>query len=252
MFSLEGKIALVTGGGRNIGRQICLALAEAGASLAIVDVLSTSAENTVEKSRAFGVECQAFETDVTNVEQVKTLVEEVEMDMRGKVGILVNNAASLKEEAALEETSDEKWQEDLNVNLTGAYNMIKAFFPRMKELGWGRIINITGFSGLVGHAKYAGHAASKAGLLGLTLNAAIEGGPHDITANCIAPGVIGTKHYYLLDEEERHAMESQTVVGHAGQERDIATAVVFLASEEAKYITGVTLPVTGGMGLFRY
>lgn len=276
MFSLAGKVALVTGGSRGLGRADALALARAGADVVITDILVESddrgqetaerygmlsqvmkaqgavyAEQTRDEIRAMGRRAAAYKMDVTDREQVEAVIGRVKEEFGG-IHILVNNAGTLDHVAQLGDQNPDLWERDLKVNLTGAFHCAKAVWPVMKEQGWGRIINMASVAGTLGGFGQASYATTKAGLLGLTKTLALEGARYGITCNAIVPGIIGTEAYHLTSPKMRERMEARTAFKRPGKPEDIAHAIVFLCSEEAGYITGVGLPVAGGIDLFTF
>lgn len=276
MFSLAGKVALVTGGSRGLGRADALALARAGADVVITDILVESdagseetaerygvlaqvmrstgavyAERTRDEIRALGRRAEAYKMDVTDREQVAGVVERV-VEQFGGIHILVNNAGTLDHTAQLESQREDLWERDLAVNLTGAFNCAKAVWPYMKQQGWGRIINMASVAGTLGGFGQASYATTKAGLLGLTKTLALEGARYNITCNAIVPGIIATEAYAMSNPKMRERMEARTAFKRPGRPEDIAHAIAFLCSEEAGYITGVGLPVAGGIDLFTF
>lgn len=276
MFSLEGKVALVTGGSRGLGRADALALARAGADVIITDILVESdtqgqetaekygplaqvmkasgavyAEQTRDEIRAMGRRAAAYKMDVTDRDQVAQVFARVNAEFGG-LHILVNNAGTLDHVAQLESQSDELWERDLRVNLTGAFTCSKAVWPIMKAQNWGRIINMASVAGTLGGFGQASYATTKAGLLGLTKTLALEGARHNITCNAIVPGIIATEAYNMSHPKMKERMEARTAFKRPGRPEDIACAIVFLASEEAGYITGQGLPVAGGIDLFTF
>lgn len=276
MFNLEGKVALVTGGSRGLGRADALALARAGADVVITDILVESdaegqetaekygplsqfmkasgtvyAEQTRDEIRAMGRRSAAYKMDVTDRDQVGAVVARVREEFGG-IHILVNNAGTLDHTAQIENQNDEIWERDLRVNLTGAFNCAKAVWPIMKEQGWGRVVNMASVAGTLGGFGQASYSTTKAGLLGLTRTLALEGARHGITCNAIVPGIIATEAYNMSNPKMKERMEARTAFKRPGKPADIAHAIVFLSSEEAGYITGVGLNVSGGIELFTF
>lgn len=276
MFDLTGKVALVTGGSRGLGRADALALAKAGADVVITDILVESdahgqetaekygvlaqvmkaqgavyAEQTRDEIRAMGRRSAAYKMDVTDREQIRDVFARVKAEFGG-IHILVNNAGTLDHVAQIESQSDELWERDLKVNLTGAFNCAKAVWPIMKEQGWGRIINMASVAGTIGGFGQASYSTTKAGLLGLTKTLALEGARYGITCNAIVPGIIATEAYNASSPKMRERMEARTAFRRPGKPEDIAHAITFLATEEAGYITGVGLNVSGGIELFTF
>lgn len=252
MFSLEGKVALVTGGARGLGRADCLALAEAGARVVAVDVNETGAENTAEQARAFGQDALGLKVDVRNRDDVARLLKTIQAEFHATPDIVVNNAATLDNVAQLGDMKDELWDRDIAVNLTGAYNVTKAIWPSLVEKQWGRVINMASVAGTMGGFGQASYASTKAALIGFTRTLALEGARFNITANAIVPGIIGTEGFAKIPDKLKERMRARVAMRKEGEPRDIATLVVFLASPEAKYITGAAIPVTGGLHLFTF
>jgi 3-oxoacyl-[acyl-carrier protein] reductase len=277
VFDLTGKVALVTGGSRGLGRADCLALARAGADVVVTDILIESdpglqqaaeasgsvlaqvmtsqnavySERTSNEIRAMGRRSAAVKMDVTNREQVKAVVDQAVKDF-GSLDILVNNAGTLDHVATIEKQQDALWDRDLKVNLTGAYNCSRAVWPHMRERQWGRIIMMASIAGTMGGFGQASYSTTKAGLIGLARTLALEGARYGITANAIVPGIIGTEAFKMGRADMNERMINRTAMRRAGEPEDIAAAITFLCSPEAGYITGVALPVMGGMDLFTF
>jgi len=252
MFSLTGKIALVTGGARGLGRADCLALAESGARIVAADVNETGAENTAEQARAFGVDAMALKVDVRDRADVAKMMRSIKQEFGSAPDIIVNNAATLDNVAQLGDMQDELWDRDVAVNLTGAYNVTKAAWSELAEKQWGRVISMASVAGTMGGFGQASYASTKAALIGFTRSLALEGARYNITANAIVPGIIGTEGFDKVPDKLKERMRARVAMRKEGEPRDIATLVVFLASAEAKYITGAAIPVTGGLHLFTF
>jgi len=271
-IDLSGRVALVTGGSRGLGRADALTLARAGADVAVADLLVESAlseetdrygalatvarqrglvhtEETVAEIEAMGRRALAIRCDVTDRAQVDAAVERTVAEL-GSLDILVNNAGTLDHAAQFHNQSPELWERDLNVNLTGAFNCAQAAWPHMKERGWGRIVNMASVAGTLGGFGQASYSTTKAGLLGLTKTLALEGGRHGITCNAIVPGVIGTEAFDMANPEMNERIVKRTVLRRPGDPQDIANAIAFLCSDLASYITGIELNVSGGVELF--
>jgi 3-oxoacyl-[acyl-carrier protein] reductase len=273
-IDLSGRVALVTGGSRGLGRADALALARAGADVAIADIQLESDESddaerygvlaqvaraqglvyteaTVAEIEALGRRALAVKCDVTEREQVDEAVSRV-ADELGPVDVLVNNAGTLDHVAQLHQQSPELWERDLRVNLTGAFNCAQAVWLGMRERGWGRIVNMASVAGLLGGFGQASYATTKAGLVGLTRTLALEGGRHGITANAIVPGIIGTEAFNFGNPEMNERMIVRTAMRRPGKPEDIAYLIAFLCSDLAGYITGAAIPVAGGIDLFTF
>ncbi len=242
-LELEGKVAMVTGGGRGIGRTIAAQMAcGLGARVAVLD---RDYEHAVEVADEIECGAKGFRVDVVDPEAIASCVAEVERDL-GPIEVLVNNAGVTRDNL-LVRLSEEHWDTVLDVNLKGAYLMTKAVARGMMQRRSGRIINIASVVGLVGNKGQANYAASKAGLIGLTKSVAKELAPRNIRVNAVAPGFIETDMTAGLSAEAREALSSQIALGRLGTPDDIASAVAFLASDAASYITGQVLVVDGGM-----
>jgi 3-oxoacyl-[acyl-carrier protein] reductase len=271
-IDLTGRVALVTGGSRGLGRADALTLARAGADVAIADIQVESdsgedaerygmlaqaarargmvyTESTVEEIRELGRRALALKCDVTDREQVDAAVAQVVEEL-GSVDILVNNAGTLDHIAQFQQQSPELWERDLRVNLTGGFNCAQAVWSHMRDRGWGRIVNMASVAGTLGGFGQASYSTTKAGILGLTRTLALEGGRHGITCNAIVPGVIGTEAFGMGNPEMNERMVKRTAMRRAGEPQEIANAVAFLCSDLASYITGIGLVVGGGIELF--
>ncbi|MBT4979095.1 MAG: 3-oxoacyl-[acyl-carrier-protein] reductase [Gemmatimonadetes bacterium] len=246
MGLLDGKVALVTGGSRGIGRAIALRLATEGADLAICARNVEAAGAVATEIEGFGRRCLVRQTDVANTKQAGELIEATIGEL-GRLDVLVNNAG-ITRDGLLMRMKEEDWDEVLAINLKGAFNCAKAAVRPMLKARGGRIINITSVVGLQGNAGQANYAASKAGLIGLTKSLARELASRGITANAVAPGLVpDTGMTGELAEEIQQQMLAGVPLGRAGTPEDVAHAVAFLASEQAAYITGQVLAVDGGM-----
>ena len=243
---MKGKIALVTGGSRGIGRAIALKLAEAGCDVAVLYAgREDAAKETVAAIEALGVRAMAVKCDVADAAQVADAVKRVS-DELGVPDVLVNNAGIIRDGLAMR-MSAEDFKAVIDTNLTGAFNMIRACLPQFVRRRSGRIINITSVSGMMGNVGQANYSASKAGLIGLTKTIAREVASRGITVNAVAPGFIETDMTKGMSEAALKAGLSAVPMGRIGKPEDVANAVNFLASEEAAYITGCVLKVDGGM-----
>ena len=273
-IDLAGRVALVTGGSRGLGRADALTLARAGADVAIADIQIESdpgqdadrygplaqaarsqglvySEATAREITGLGRRAAAIKCDVADRSEVAATVERIVGDF-GSVDILVNNAGTLDHLGQLPDHAPELWDRDLRVNLTGAFNCARAVWPHMRERGWGRIVNMASVAGTLGGFGQASYATTKAGLLGLTRTLALEGARHGITCNAIVPGIIGTEAFDFGDPEMNERMIRRTAMRRSGEPQDVANAIAVLCSDLASYITGVGLNVSGGIELFTF
>jgi 3-oxoacyl-[acyl-carrier protein] reductase len=271
-IDLSGRVALVTGGSRGLGRADALTLGRAGADVVVADLLVESelsedtdrygalatvarqqgmvhTEETVEEIRGMGRRALAVRCDVTERSEVAVAVARTVAEL-GSVDILVNNAGTLDHAAQFQHQSPELWERDLQVNLTGAFNCAQAVWPHMRERAWGRVINMASVAGTLGGFGQASYSTTKAGLLGLTRTLAMEGARHGITCNAIVPGVIGTEAFNMANAAMNERIVARTVLKRPGEPQEIANAIAFLCSDLASYITGIELNVSGGVELF--
>lgn len=247
-MTMEGKVALVTGGSRGIGRAICLELARRGAAVAVNFAGNeAAAQETAEACRALGVQAEIFRADVADPAACEELVKAVK-ERFGQVDILVNNAG-ITRDGLLMTAKAEDFDQVLDTNLRGAYFCMKAASKLMMRQRYGRIVNLSSVVGLRGNAGQTGYAASKAGILGLTKAAAKELAARNITVNAVAPGFIDTDMTSVLPEKAKEAMLTTIPMGRPGAPEDVARAVAFFAEESAAYLTGQVLCVDGGMAV---
>jgi len=245
MFNLQGQIALVTGGSQGIGRAAALALAELGADVAIMARSAEKCEAVAVEVRALGRRAIAVPGDMGSAEQIKATVEKTVADL-GQISILVNNAAITRDGLLLRMKRDD-WNEVIETNLTGVFLMIQQVLPQMTKARRGRIINLTSVVAQSGNVGQANYIAAKAGVIGLTKAVAREYGSRNITVNAIAPGYIETPMTAGLPDAVKQSMLDQIPLKRPGLDQDVASAVAFLASDEAGYITGQVINVNGGM-----
>jgi 3-oxoacyl-[acyl-carrier protein] reductase len=247
MFSLTDKVALVTGASQGIGRDTALALAEAGAKVAVAARNEEKLAALAEEIAAKGAVAFAVKIDVADPEQVKAGFKAV-LEKFGKLDILVNNAAITRDGLALRMKQDD-WDAVIRTNLTGAHFCTQQALATMMRARAGRIINIASVVAQMGNAGQANYVAAKAGLIGLTKAIAMEIASRNVTVNAVAPGFIETPMTHVLPEKVKEELKTRIPLGRMGTARDVAAAIVFLASDEAGYITGHVLDVNGGLYL---
>ena len=241
----ENKVALITGGGRGIGRSIAMLFAQEGADIVIGDVNMADAEKSCLDIEAMGRKSLALELDVTDYQKVEAGVNKI-LDKFAKVDILVNNAGITKDNLMLR-MSDADWDVVIKVNLKGTFNCTKAVSRVMMKQRSGKIINIASIIGIIGNAGQANYSASKAGIIALTKTTAKEFASRNININAVAPGFIQTDMTAKLSEDVKQKMLAMIPLNKLGSPNDVANACLFLASEDAAYITGQTIVVDGGM-----
>ena len=244
-MNLSGRVALVTGASQGIGQACARKLAETGATVALAARNREKLGQVAAQISAAGGKAAAFQLDVRDEEQIKAAIKGAIAEL-GKIDILVNNAGITRDQLVMRLKRDD-WDAVLNTNLTSAYLCIQQVIPGMLKQRWGRVINVTSVFGQMGQAGQANYAASKAGLIGLTMAIAREVGSRNITCNAVAPGFIATAMTDVLPAEIKEIGLKAIPLGRIGTTEDVAGAVRFLASEEASYITGHVLNVNGGM-----
>jgi 3-oxoacyl-[acyl-carrier protein] reductase len=245
MPGVEGRVALVTGAAQGIGRAIALMLAQAGATVAVADIMEDKLAAVVQEITAAGGQAAGFKMNVADEDSVKQAVKDIAAKF-GRLEILVNNAGIARDQLIMR-MKRQDWDLVLGINLTGVFLCTQAALPVMLKQRWGRIVNIASIFGQTGQGGQANYSASKAGVIGLTMATAREVASRNITVNAIAPGFIETAMTQALAPELREAMFKQIPLGRPGLDVDVANAVKFLASEEANYITGNVIKVNGGM-----
>ncbi len=243
---LQGKKALITGGSRGIGRATVLALAEAGADVAInYQRCGDAAEDVCRAARKLEVHANLFQADIAREADAQRMVNAI-LDEFGGIDILVNNAGITRDKTFLK-MGRALWDEVLEVNLTGTFNVTRAILPGMVERGWGRVINLASIVGQTGNFGQINYAVSKGGLIAFTMTLAREVARRGVTVNAVAPGFIDTDMTKGMPEAALAAVQAMTPMGRLGRPDEIAAAVLFLATPQASYITGQVLPVNGGM-----
>jgi len=246
-MDLSNRVAIVTGSARGIGRGIALRLAEAGADIVVNDIESAkeAMESTVGEIKELKRQAIGVAADVSSAEDVGRLIETT-MSTLGRIDILVNNAGVTRDGLVMR-MSDADWDTVLNIDLKSAFLCTRAVLRPMLKARWGRIVSIASIVGISGNAGQANYAAAKAGVIAFTKSVAKEVASRGITVNAVAPGYIDTRMTQSLDEKQADELKKRIPLGYAGTPRDVAEAVAFLASEEARYITGQVLGVDGGM-----
>lgn len=242
---LKGKKAIVTGGGRGIGKTIALTLARAGADVAVLEMDRAGAAETAEEVAGIGPESLAVSVDVSDFERVGAEVDKI-LDLWGSIDIVVNNAG-ITRDSLLMRMSEKDWDAVLNVNLKGAFNLCRAVSRAMLKQRSGTLVNIASIIGMMGNAGQANYAASKGGLIALTKSLAREMAPRGVRVNAVAPGFIATAMTDKIPAELREKMIAAIPLGRMGKPEDVARAVLFLVTPDSDYITGQVLVVDGGM-----
>jgi len=242
---LKDKVALVTGGGRGIGKAIALALAKEGADIVACDINLENLKEVASEVEKLGRKILIQKVDVSKMGEVEEMVKKA-LDKFTKIDILVNNAGITRDNLILR-MSEEEWDQVLDINLKGTFNCLKTVTRPMMKARSGRIINIASVVGIMGNPGQANYAASKAGIIGLTKSAAKELASRGINVNAIAPGFIETTMTEALGDEAKEKLTSQIPLKRLGEVADVANLVVFLASDNASYITGEVVKVDGGM-----
>ncbi|MBI5453009.1 MAG: 3-oxoacyl-[acyl-carrier-protein] reductase [Deltaproteobacteria bacterium] len=246
-MNVSGRVAIVTGGGQGIGKAIAEKLASYGADVVVVDVNLEKATEVSEGIKKMGRRSMALKVDVVSAEATEEMAEKVFKEMEA-IHILVNNAGITRDGLILR-MKEEDWDAVINVNLKGAFNCTKAVLKYMTKMRWGRIVNIASVVGVMGNAGQANYAASKAGLIGFTKSVAREFAARNITCNAVAPGFIETAMTDVLSEQVKADLISKIPLGRLGGAGDVATGVLFLASNASNYITGQVLNINGGMAM---
>lgn len=247
---LKGRVALITGASRGIGRSVARRLAQAGASVAInYNSSSESAEALEAEIARTGTQTLTVKADVSSDQERQALLETVE-ERLGPIDILVNNAGFVRDRLLLRMTEDD-WSAVWATDYAGSAWLCRAVLPEMRDRGWGRIVNVTSIVGMAGNAGQANYAAAKGALIGLTKDLAGDAARHGVTVNCVSPGYINTDATAALTEQYREAWLEQVPMGRRGEPEEIAGIICFLAGPEASYITGQCIVVDGGLLIAR-
>ncbi len=245
MKRLDGRIVLVTGAAHGIGRAISECFAEEGAHVTLMDVDAAAGEAAAAGIRARGGAARFCAADVSKIADVERAVSDAAGDA-GRIDVLCNNAAYLGEFHAVLESTSEEWEKCIHVALLGTHNVTQRVLPYMIRRRQGSIVNIVSIQALVGCPTSVAYTATKAGLIGYTLSAAYDYGPHNVRVNALCPGPIQTRISPAPGEPHYEWQRGQTMLGRVGTTREVATAALFLASDDAAYVTGAVLPVDGG------
>ena len=246
-MNIKNRVAIVTGGGQGIGKEICLRLAENEAKIVIFDINEELSQEVVREIKAKGGSSLALKVDVTKYEEVNGATQQAIDKFKG-IDILINNAGITKDSLLLR-MKEEDWNRVLQVNLNGAFNCLKAVLRSMVKQKYGRVVNISSVIGIRGNIGQANYSASKAGIIGLTKSLAREVGRYGITVNAVAPGFIDTAMTRRLNKEAVDAIISQVPLQRMGKPGEVASLVTYLVSEEAAYITGEVIKIDGGMAM---
>jgi NAD(P)-dependent dehydrogenase (short-subunit alcohol dehydrogenase family) len=247
-LGIGGKTALVTGGARSLGKQDCLALAAEGCKVIVLDLNGEGAAETAKEIANAGGSARGYAVDITERAALADVLRRAESEV-GLIDICVNNAGWIYTMGQLKDTADDDWDLNLRINLTGTYNVTKLVFPGMRERRWGRVICMASIAGLMGGFGQTAYSTSKMGVIGFAKSVALEGARYNVTSNVIAPGIVGP-NANLSPLYDR--MVKRVAMQREGQPEDIASAVAFLCSERARYITGAVLTITGGIDLFTF
>jgi 3-oxoacyl-[acyl-carrier protein] reductase len=252
-MSLEGKVALVTGGSGGLGRVHGLVLAAKGVDVALTGNKNLDKVEAVAKEiRAMGRKALPVKMDVSNANEVIEGVAKIKKEL-GSIDILVNNAAfGIVRATTIVNMTREDWDKDLSINLTGPFNCIKAVMPDMMEKKWGRIINVSSVTGTMGGFGQSSYATTKAGLIGLSKSIALEGARSNITCNTVILGVFDGGSFYDVAEQFRERIIKRVPLRRSGKPEELSHVIAFLASEEASYVTGTEVVVSGGIELFTF
>lgn len=248
MKLLEGKVAVITGAARGIGKSIAVKFAEQGANIAFTDLsVDDNAKATEKEIASYGVKVKGYASNAANFEDTHKIVDEIVKDF-GKIDILINNAG-ITRDGLMMRMSEQQWDMVINVNLKSAFNFIHAVTPVMMKQKSGSIVNMSSVVGVSGNAGQANYSASKAGMIGLAKSVAKELGSRGIRANAIAPGFIITEMTHQLSEEVKQQWAGQIPLRRGGTPEDVANVALFLASDMSSYVTGQVIPVCGGMNM---
>ena len=249
MRGLRNRVAIVTGGGRGIGKAIAVRLATHGASIVIADIDLQAAESVIAELQALGHRALAVPTDISSSEQVQAMVQAT-LEKFGRIDILINNAGILGPTCPVVEVQEEDWDRVLAINLKGAFLCSQAVVPHMVAQGWGRIVSISSIAGKEGNPGTAPYNVSKVGIIGLTKSLAHEIAQTGVTVNCVAPAMIETELIDAVSPEMMAMLLAKIPMGRIGKTYEVAALIAFLASEESAFITGQCYNITGGRAVY--
>lgn len=250
-LGIAGKVAIVTGGARGIGRAVVEELVRESVKVGLLDIWQEGLDDVALWVEEHGGEVSAVNADVSDAGAVNAAIEDIAATL-GRPAILVNSAAVLTNVARITKMDQELWQRDLDVNLTGVFNCVRAVLPHMRQQTWGRIVSISSVAGVQGGYGQAGYSATKAGVIGLMKTVALEAGRDGITANAVYPGIVGTEAFQFMRPDMQERIRHRVIWRMEAEPADVAKPIVFLCSEPARYITGAAWDLTGGIELFTF
>lgn len=250
-LGIAGRVAVVTGGARGIGRAVVEEFVREDVKVGILDISQEGLDDTAAWVREQGGDVHAVNADVSDRDAVNAAFEEIAGAL-GPPVILVNSAAVLTNVARITEMEQDRWQHDLDVNLTGVFNCVRAALPHMRQQTWGRIVSISSVAGVQGGYGQAGYAATKAGVISLMKTVALEAGRDGVTANAVYPGIVGTEAFEFMRPDMQERIRHRVIWRTEAEPVDVAKPIVFLCSEPARYITGIAWDLTGGIELFTF
>ncbi len=250
-LGIKGKVAVVTGGARGIGKAIALELAREGAKVGLLDIFDEGLAQTTKEIKDMGGAALGLHCDVGNPDEVNATFAKFCSEL-GPVVILVNSAAVLDNVSKIEIMDQSRWERDLRVNLTGVFNCVRAALLSMQRENWGRITTISSVAGVLGGFGQAGYSSTKAAVIGLMKTVALEQGKYNINANAVYPGIIATEMFQFMRDDMKDRIRKRIVFKQEGRPEDIAAVVAFLSSEKARYVTGAAIDLSAGISLFTF
>ncbi len=250
-LAIAGKVALITGGARGIGKAVALTLAQEGCKVGILDIMEDESAATVQELEALGAQAAFSVTDVADPEAVNASVNHL-AETLGGADILVCSAAVLSNVAKIELMDQEMWQRDLDVNLSGVFNSVRAVLPFMQAKNWGRIVVISSAAGTLGGFGQAGYSSTKAAIIALMKTVALEQARYNITANAVVPGIVGTEMFQFMRDDMKDRIRKRGVFRREADPQEVAAPIAFLCSAQASYITGTAVDISAGLTLFTF